>query len=386
MELAKFCLPVILSAALCACSDSSNRPRYSTAPEYDFSAADSWLGSFVEEEDAFDGASIIIVNTTTGTLHRASFGNQTSEDIVLLASVSKVPSVSLLMALENDPAVNFDMDTPIENYLPWSGVYPGISTAQLVGNISGIPGLFAASRYGPHLCQYASAGQFPNAEQLQDCARVIYQTPLEGTVPPGTAFDYGGSQWHLAGAVAEIVGGDSWNNLFRRYITEPCELEVFEYGNMLFNPASWAGFPDSLLGRDNPNIEGGAISNIDDLGKLLRMHLNDGLCGNNRVISEQQAQRMRLDIGTDLGSREWLNYGRGYGLGWWVPPPEEGKEPSFFDDPGAFGSISWIDTERGYGAFIALEQYESLIAASRGPARIVPELIPIIESIMDNPL
>ena len=95
---------------------------------------------------------------------------------------------------------------------------------------------------------------------------------------------------------------------------------------------------------------------------------------------------MRVDIGTDLGSREWLGYGRGYGLGWWVPPPAQGQEPTFFDDPGAFGSISWIDTERGYGAFVALEQYENLLAASRGPARIVPELIPIIENIIDNPL
>lgn len=377
-------LAMTLSVSLFACSDSSNRPKYSATPDYDFTAADQWLEAFVQEEDAFEGASIIVVNTNTGTLHRMSFGNQTPDDIFLLASVSKVPSVSLLMALENDPDLRFDMDEFIENYLPWDGVYPEVSTAQLVGNISGIPGLLAVNRYGSHLCQYAAAGQFPNADQLQDCARVIYETPLEGTTAPGVAFDYGGSQWHLAGAVAELVGGDSWNNLFQQYIGEPCDLEVFEFGNMFFDTSAWTGFPDSLKGRSNPNIEGGAISNIDDLGKLLRMHLNDGLCGSNRVISEQQAQRMRVDIGTELGSREWLNNGRGYGLGWWVPP-FDGEQPSFFDDPGAFGSVSWIDLERGYGAFVALAQYEDLIAARTGPARIIPELIPIIENILDNP-
>ena len=372
--------------ALLACSDSSNSPRQPAEPTYDFSAADAWLETFVQEEDAFEGASLIIVDRTSGALHRIAVGNQTTEDIFLLASVSKVPSVSLLMALENDPSVDFDMDVPIENYLPWSGVYPGISTAQTVANISGIPGLLSANRYGAHLCQYAAAGQFPNAEQLQDCARVIYQTPLEGTVPPGTAFDYGGSQWHLAGAVAEVVAGDSWANLFQQYIAGPCDLEVFEYGNMLADTSAWTGFPDSLVGRDNPNIEGGAISNIDDVGKLLQMHLNDGTCGDNRIMAESQAQRMRIDVGTAVGSREWANYGRGYGLGWWVPPAEDGAEPTLFDDPGAFGSISWIDLERGYGAFVALAQYENIIAASRGPARIVPELIPIIEDIIDNPL
>ena len=377
-------LALTLSISLLACSDTSNRPKYSATPQYDFTPADQWLESFVQEEDAFDGASIIVVNTDTGTLHRMSVGNHTTEDVFLLASVSKVPSVSLLMALENDPDLAFDMDEFIEAYLPWDGVYPEISTTQLVGNISGIPGLLAANRYGPHLCQYAAAGQFPNADQLQDCATVIYETPLEGTTAPGIAFDYGGSQWHLAGAVAELVGGDSWNNLFQQYIAQPCELEVFEYGNMFFDTSAWTGFPDSLKGRSNPSIEGGAIANIDDLGKLLRMHLNDGLCGSNRVISEQQAQRMRVDIGTELGSRDWLNNGRGYGLGWWVPP-FEGEKPTFFDDPGAFGSVSWIDLERGYGAFVALAQYENLVAASTGPARIIPELIPIIEGIFDNP-
>ena len=205
-------------------------------------------------------------------------------------------------------------------------------------------------------------------------------------MPPGTRWDYGGSQWHLAGAVAEVVAGDSWANLFQQYIAGPCDLEVFEYGNMLADTSAWTGFPDSLVGRDNPNIEGGAISNIDDVGKLLQMHLNDGTCGENRIMAESQAQRMRIDVGTEVGSREWANYGRGYGLGWWVPPAEDGAEPTLFDDPGAFGSISWIDLERGYGAFVALAQYENIIAASRGPARIVPELIPIIEDIIDNPL
>jgi CubicO group peptidase (beta-lactamase class C family) len=218
------------------------------------------------------------------------------------------------------------------------------------------------------------------------CAQAIYQTPLEGTVAPGTAFDYGGSQWHLAGAVAEVVGGDSWANLYRKYISDPCDLEVFEYGNMFFNTASWTGYPDSLMGRSNPNIEGGAISNLQDMAKLLRMHLNEGRCGDVQVISEADARRMRVDIGTALGSGEWLTGGgRGYGLGWWVPPVAEGETPMHFQDPGAFGSVSWIDIGRGYGAFVALSQYQDLLAARQGPTRIIPELIPMIDDVMDNP-
>lgn len=361
----------------CNGNDDAGEP-----PVYNFESTDSWIESFVQEEAAFDGASIIIVDKDFGVIHTASFGDHSTDDIFMLASVSKVPSVSLLMALADDPNIDFDIDTPIENYLPWVGVYPGITTAHLVSNTSGIPGLFGAfdGTYLPagHLCQYVIA------DDLQTCAQTIYQNLLAGTVAPGTQFDYGGSQWHLSGAVAENVGGDSWPNLFDRYIAQPCDLEVFEYGNMLGNTGAWTGSPDSLVGQNNANPEGGAISNLTDMAKLLRMQLNNGLCGDNRVISEQQAQRMRVDIGTAVGSREWLDNGRGYGLGWWVPPQDEQPEPTHFNDPGAFGSVSWIDTERGYGVFVALTQYDDLTTARQGPARILPELVPIVDQAIDN--
>jgi hypothetical protein len=45
------------------------------------------------------------------------------------------------------------------------------------------------------------------------------------------------------------------------------------------NLSLWDGTPDSLLGQSNPNIEGGAITNLADYAKLLQVHLNDGYCG-----------------------------------------------------------------------------------------------------------
>ena len=380
-QLTLLCLGLLL-----ACSDSSDNSGTGTiAPQYDFTAASQWLQGLVSDQ-GLEGAGFIVISREHGVLHTESFGAFDNDTNYLLASVSKVPSVSLLLALASDPDVNFDIDTPIENYLPWQGVYPGISTAQLLSNTSGIPGLLASfsGSYGAHMCQYSSAGEFPNAESLHDCARVIYQTPLEGTVPPGTAFDYGGSQWHLAGAVAESVGGDSWNNLFRQYIGEPCGLEVFEYANG--NTGTFTGNPDSLLGRDNPNIEGGGMANLPDVAALLRMHLNDGLCDGGRVMDEELARRMRVDVGTELGSRNWVgSRNRGYGMGWWIPAlaPEEA---TLFQDGGAFGSATWIDTARGYGVFVALAIYNDLGAATTSRNRVTDELTPIMEAIVDNPL
>ena len=117
------------------------------------------------------------------------------------------------------------------------------------------------------------------------------------------------------------------------------------------------------------------------------MHLNDGVCDGGRGMSAASAQRMRIDVGTALGSREWIgSAGRGYGLGWWVPPTEDGVEPTLFQDGGAFGSVTWIDTAREYGVFVALAKYDDIVAARIGPLTINPGLTPVVNDIIDNPL
>tara|TARA_R100000005_G_scaffold89631_1_gene60336 strand:- start:43606 stop:44232 length:627 start_codon:yes stop_codon:yes gene_type:complete len=177
----------------------------------------------------------------------------------------------LLMALNDDPESNFSVNEPVARYLPWEGVYGDRTVTQLLSNTSGIPGL--------------------------------------GSVAPGTRFDYGGSQWQLAGAVAAQVSNSTWRQAFDAYVAEPCDLEVFQFGNMWSNLETWTGSPDSLQGLDNPNIEGGAISSLQDYAKILLMHLNGGLCGDNSVMSEDSVAFMQVDRGGEFGVPN--------GMGWW---------------------------------------------------------------------
>ena len=151
------------------------------------------------------------MESVSGVIHRRLFGDHTDETAVLLAYAGKVPSVMLLMALDEDDAnVNFDIRGPIADYLPWQGAWDtAITTEQLVANRSGIPGLnYIISRqqeYLVHGCQFFPFGS------LLDCVEFIDTTPLAiPSTPPNTAFDYGGSQWHPSGGIAELVGGDAW--------------------------------------------------------------------------------------------------------------------------------------------------------------------------------
>ncbi len=96
---------------------------------------------------------------------------------------------------------------------------------------------------------------------------------------------------------ASTAANATWNQLVDEYLGTPCNLEVFTFGNPWENPTAFTGSPDSLAGEANPNIEGGAISNMADYAKLLQVHLNGGFCGETRVLSEAAIVSMQTDRG-----------------------------------------------------------------------------------------
>lgn len=376
----RFALLVVISLNLLACTDGSDSPTVTPQPEADFTAAAAWLADFVEQEPLFPGGSMIIVDKERGVIHKSAFGNQTEDSLVLLASTSKVPTVMLLMALHEDDAnIEFDIQAPIANYLPWEGVWDAaITTEHLVSNRSGIPGLtnlfVRPLDYAPHLCQYGPVGT------LLECAETLYTTELPAipSTPPNSAFDYGGSQWQLAGGVAEVVGGASWNQLWDQYIGEPCGLEVSKFGNNLSSAEAWTGNADALGGLANPNMEGGMMASLDDYAKLISLHLNDGACGENQVLSSEGVAFMRLERTVAMPG------GTGYGMGWWIrgAEEEEGSSIYLYTDAGFYGSISWIDIERNYGGVVFFEEYSGA-GGSIGSGGVTNELIPLIEQAID---
>ena len=93
---------LVLSLLLFACSDGSDDRPDIVEPEPplpDFSAVDAWLEEFVAAQEQYPGSSIAIVDENRGIIHKRAFGDQDEETVVLLASLSKVPSVTLELAL-----------------------------------------------------------------------------------------------------------------------------------------------------------------------------------------------------------------------------------------------------------------------------------------------
>jgi len=374
-------LPVLIMTALAltpACGGgggSASAPAppdqgSGTAPPVtpDFTEVDAAFETFIEESAVFDGVSYVVVDAQE-SLHTATFGDHSVDTVVLLASTSKVPAVMTMLALEEDTDATFDMDQAIGEVLPFGGVYADRTPSQLVSNTSGIPGLRQLALYGPHLCQFS----FDTSVIFEACGEILLSVPLPDGNDAGSIFDYGGSQWQLAGVTAAVAANATWNQLVEAYLATPCQLEVFTFGNMWEDITQWDGTVASLLGQSNPNIEGGAITNLADYAKLLQVHLNGGFCGDTRVLSENALAEMRVDRGGAVD-----NNPTPYGMGWWIST----DNPGVYDDPGAFGSISFIDVERNFAGYVAIDDYSRVDADA--PVRLVrQEIIPLLQAAFD---
>jgi CubicO group peptidase (beta-lactamase class C family) len=319
------------------------------ARSYDFSDLGPLVQDVVDER-GLNGAALVVVQRDDGIVHEEYWGEFDADRVSLIASAGKMLAAGVVMRLHDEGLL--DVDAPVAAAVDWGGGNPDVTPAQLLSNSSGLVGLLPNVQYGPYLCQFLPVGD------LQSCGERIFTTDGDDgdVVPPDTEFRYGGGQWQVAGALAEAVSGRSWDELIGRTYREPCEAGSIGFNNHFTqfgltgfeHPVAFGGDPSSLRDTDNPNIEGGAYARARDYAQVLLMHLRKGRCGDMQVISPASIDRMHTDrVGPIYGGAP---DGRGYGLGWWIDPAT-GR----LTDPGAFGTVPWLDLEGGHGAILVVE-------------------------------
>lgn len=366
-----------LACAALGCSSDPSPDPEPVSTEFDgFDAA-------VEEyllDKGLAGATAFIVTKDDGVIHMKGYGEFDVDRVMFIASSSKILSVGILMRLADQGLL--DIDAPISDYLgDWGSYKTDISVAQMVSNSSGMIGILDDSLYPAYLCQFFDSGM------LAACGEQIYTADDEADrVPPDTEFRYGGAQWQLAGAVAEVVSGKSWAQLFDETYSAPCGLETsgfhspfatsIDIGGVdaaLQYPSWWDGDPASLTPTENPSIEGGAYANAADYAQVLLMHLREGTCGDERVLSAEAVARMQEDrIGQVYDGTSVDPTLPGYGLGWF-----RDRTRHVVGDAGAYGAMPWLDVDRGYGAMFILED-EAIVGVQMRLA-----LQPLIEALID---
>jgi len=373
-------------SAATGCGDESEPSRAESASaQLDFSRFDAALEAAIAEynggaaeDKRIHGASAVIVHDKLGALHSRGYGDYAADRLYLIASSSKILSVGVLMRLADQGKL--DIDAPIGTYLSdWGQTQASsISVAQLVSNSSGLPSLAEVSAaandpkspFLSNLCQYNDAGK------LQDCGKTLYAT--EPPRKPDSMFAYGGSQWQLAGAIAERVSGKHWAELIDETYVSACDVPSLGYTNQFARggtsyPTFFMADEANLPVTENPSIEGGAYVTAPDYGKLLLMHLRNGVCDDKRVLSQAATERMRKNRLKAYGGTTGNAAQPGYGLGFWTDGSER-----VVTDAGAYGAYPLLDLDRHYGMFIVIE------LSSEVGVRLGNKVKPVLDSIFDQ--
>jgi CubicO group peptidase (beta-lactamase class C family) len=295
---------------------------------------DTWsaLDAHLERVASGLGSGVVmLVRKDEDTLYEKAFAPMNLGSVVPIASSTKMPSALAILTLVDHGAIKLDepVTTYISSRIRWPPDKATITLRMLLNHTSGL------------------AIETPCMQEqvinwtLRSCVQQIADAPLD--FEPGTQFGYGGGGFQVAGYVAEAVTHRRWVEFFRDAITQPLGLKNFTYGD-----------------TGNPNLAGGAASDVYDYDRLLRLVIEGGTVNGVRIVSPETANIFRIDQIAGLPKfrtpgGEWM---KGYSFGLWLsdqdPVPHPETHGPLLLDPGAFGAVPWIDLSLRYRATLLI--------------------------------
>lgn len=231
------------------------------------------------------------------------------ETLFQIGSISKIFTTTLLMTLVEEGKVT--LDTPVITYIPDlpladNTARESITLRHLVTHMSGF--------YGD---RFDDQGRGDDA-----LARAVAAfSDLPQQTAPGELWTYCNAGFDLAGRVAEVVTGKGFEALMRERVFAPLGMERATYfpdeailhavavGHLRASSGDGVEVakPWPIPRRSSP---AGAVStNVAELLRFARMHLQNGELEGKRVLSELSAKAMRSHEVDADAFRTW-------GLGW----------------------------------------------------------------------
>ena len=261
-------------------------------------------------------------------VYRQDFGNFTPNTRIPIASASKWLSALVIARLVERGQM--DWEDTVGIYIPDAPVDKrGIRLRQLFSHTSGLPG-----------------GDSPCLSQrtvtLDTCARQILQFDLIGA--PGAVFAYGGNSMQVAGRLAEIATGKSWDQLFIAELVTPLGLTGTDFATGSVQP----GYVYTV----NPRLAGGVRSTVNDYSKVVTMVAMRGVTPNGQFLSAATLDYMALkhSAGTVIVNTPFPS-SLGYGIGQWREAEDAHGVATIVSSAGAFGAFPFADVQRGVGGF-----------------------------------
>lgn len=296
-------------------------------------AVSSWQdieGVIQEMVDArdLDGAYVRIAVAGEVFVDRG-FGEYQSGTLLNVASATKWVSGATLMTLVDEGVLA--LNEPVVKSLSFMrGDMGKMTLDQMLSHTSGLPGIDS------NPIDLRQSVNISLRESAEDIAGVGLSHK------PGTAFDYGGASFQVAGALAEQQAGKSWHLIFKQNIADPLGMGDSFYGHPLRRH-------QGKKGLSNPNIQAGLHTTPDDYWRFLQMIRARGVVGDKRVLSEEAIDSMEV---SRFGGVVTRNMPRAaaphdeYGFGLWCERVVASGECPLVSSSGAWGTYPWIDRDR----------------------------------------
>ncbi|MCA8952978.1 MAG: beta-lactamase family protein [Planctomycetes bacterium] len=276
-------------------------------------------------------------------LYRQAFGSYTLQQVVPLASATKMLSAAVLMALVDQQLLQ--LDDPVGTYLPEYAVPPRdqITLRMCFSHTSGLP--------------RSTSWESNSSITLRQAAQNIATVPL--SYLPGTAFEYGSAAMQVAGAVCEVVSGMTWAQLFQQKLAVPLGFIATDYNAFGLHA--------------NPRIAGGARSNLQDYGRFVEMLRAGGAWNGTQVLSAAAVDAMMTDNTSHLPTVYSPSpYGSPYGIGCWIDQKDSAGRTTHVSSPGFYGFTGWVDRARdvtgvyliNYNGYLTFPYFFRFVAAT----------------------
>ena len=351
----------LIALGACALAPAQAQSRY------DFRPVTAEMQAFVTDY-ALDGASLR-VNAHGNVVYRRAFGGYTLSTRVPIASASKWISALTIARLVDKGQMRWS-DT-VGMYFPdVEQAKRGITLAQLFSHTSALP-------YGEDRC-------LSNAlYTLATCAERILQQPLIGT--PGEVFAYGGNSMQVAGRMAELATGKTWDDIFLDEMVRPLGLTATDFAMS----STAAGY----VRNTNPRIAGGVRSTLEDYGLALDMVQADGCLDaaqantclpSRRFLSRATIAFMARDrtVGAERVSVPPTADGEGYGIGQWV----NADDPNLVYSPGAYGFTPWVNRTTGVAGAVLVKDLNLRVSPAIKDIRLLVDAIVTAPMTMSAPV
>lgn len=280
-----------------------------------------------------------------------------------IASITKPHTATLLVMLAERRLLS--LDKPIDEVLP---EFKGV----LVNGTAAVraPTLRECLSHTAGFRGNDARRETPDAQpQFRTLGDEVQQIAADGLVAqPGTRYDYSGLGFQVAGRVAEVVTGRSFQDLLRRHLIQPLGMDTatFTLPETLQSTqaAQYSRVPggfqlrgSATLAPNTINPGGGLISSLDDVGRLMLFHRNGGQVGNKPLVSSDSLSTMYVPHPKSPRT--------GYGLGFNIVKRDASGRALRIRHSGASGTLAVLDFEHDAIVVILTQVHQTQIAQWR---------------------